>query len=150
MKRKKRYGSGGSSGVKKNVRYRTGLINYQGIRTRFRATIGRSSMTSWRTSGIRLQTLELNSIFAWDEPDKMLADHLWVKVDDIVNREVIDSLLELKTDIIKRIVFSGVVYPYCEPFRGRGFHSFRERFSIGEMRIEQTRPEVCCKEELAC
>ena len=90
---------------------------------------------------------------AMNDKGEITDEEVLGEVDDIVNREVIDALLAYKTDVIKRVVFSGVVYPYCEPFRGRGFHSFRERYSIGEMRIEQTRPEVHpevrCEEELA-
>lgn len=125
------------------VRFRRGLEELNGAFTRFRANVGRASMTSWKTNGVRLETLELRDVFSWNEPDRKIADHVWVKLDDIENRDVIEKLLALDTPNVKRIVFNGIVYPYAEPMGGKGFHSFRGfHYSIGSIEVLETKPDV--------
>ena len=125
---------------KKRIRRRRGLAAVEGMKTTFRAVLGRSSMTNFRTAGLRQATLELKDIYTWDAPDEMVADHLWVKLDSIHNREIIDNLISLDTENVKRIVFSGTVYNYSEPFGGRGFRRFSPRYSIGDIEVRETRP----------
>ena len=129
-----------SNGFTKSVRFRRALELSLGKPIKFRATLGRKSMTSWKTTGARLETLELKCLYEWNDPDHLLADHIWIKMDDIENREVVEALLEMETEVTKRITFVGVPYSYAEPFRGRGFHSYHEHYSIGEVEIQETRP----------
>lgn len=124
----------------KNIRYRSGLQEIEGQTIKFRATLGRTSMTNWRTAGSRQKTLELKSIYTWDAPDHMIADHIWVKLNTFQNQEIINKLIGLETDNVKRIVFTGTVYPYSEPFYGRGFHRFHFRYSIKDIEVDETRP----------
>ena len=126
---------------KKTVKFRDALAEYVGKEMKFRAVLGRKSMTNWKTSGIRQETLELKAIYSWNCPDRLIADHVWVKLDDIINREMVEELINIKTTTVKRIVFTGVVYPYAEPFKGRGFLSYHGlHYSIGNIEINETRP----------
>ena len=124
----------------KNIRQRKGLEPFEGQKATFRATVGRASMTNWKTSGIRQPTLELKAIYAWDNPNRMIADHIWVKLNSIANKEVVESLLALETDNVKRIVFSGIVYSYIEAYGRKGFHHASPHYSIGDIEVSETRP----------
>ena len=125
---------------KKRIRRRRGLEAVEGMKTTFRAVLGRVSMTNFRTAGLRQATLELKDLYTWDTPDEMAADHIWVKLDNIHNREIIDNLISLDTENVKRIVFIGTVYNYSEPFGGRGFRNFNPRYSIRDIEVKETRP----------
>ena len=130
MKNKKK-----STKVSRSVQRRTGLSELYGQTVRFEAVVGRPSMTSWKSTGLRQETLELRAIYCLDNPGRLLADHIWVKMADFDDRSELDTLLKQK-GVTKKIVFTGTVYGYCEPFGGRGFHGFSGyRYSIGNLEL---------------
>ena len=117
--------------IPRSVRYRERLADLVGQKVLFEANLGRMSMTSWRASGVRMETLELRSVFISTDP-RIVCDHLWVKIADFEDPE---SISRLKRAGKRKIIFSGIPYSYAEPAGGKGFHSFRERFSIGDMEV---------------
>ena len=124
--------------ITKNIKSRKGLSELFGQTAQFRAIVGRPSMTSWKSDGLRQETLELKAIYCLDNPGRLLADHVWVKMADFENRDIIDSILKNQryTREAQKIVFSGTVYGYSEPLGGRGFHGFGGfRYSIGNMEL---------------
>lgn len=116
-----------------SVKNRSRLRALNGLKTAFQAIVGRRSMTGFKTQGIRQETVELKRICAWGRPEEILADHVWVKLDDISNREIID---DMPAEGGQMISFTGVVYPYGEPFQGKSFWGFADRrYSIGNIDI---------------
>ena len=133
----------------KSIAYRNRLGDSEGQRVSFRAVVGRKGRSVGFSGGIAIETLELKALYEMDKPNTLIADHLWVKAEDVVNSEVLDELLALKTEITKRIVITGIPYRYSEPLGGRGFKSYRPKYSIGDIEILETHPNIMEEQENA-
>ena len=108
----------------------------------FRAKVGRMSKTNFRGEGFREDTLELREVRI-ATTGRIVADHIWIKPDEVENKEVLDLLMRTPSCGQKTVEFSGTAYRYGEPPRGRGFHSWHGfKYALGDILIKRTSPSV--------
>jgi hypothetical protein len=125
--------------------FRDDLEDYLFQRGKFRAEVDRASMTNFRTSGQHQATVLLRNVREY-RTGVILADHMWIKLADIANRQVMESLLQLKVGNLKTVSFTAVSATYSEPFGGRSFHSWHGyKYTFKEMEIIGTSPSVIRK-----
>lgn len=136
---KKKNNKSNSSKFIKPIANRTRLGMFEGQFVTFRAKLGRESRT---TTGLRKPTIELQYLYEWNDPYTLIADHIWIKKEAILNSEVVDSLKELKTEATKRICFTGRVYSYYRESAGGGFTTSRPHYSISDIEIIATSPDL--------
>lgn len=118
----------------REVRNRDRLQEIEGRQFVFKAKVGSRSMTTGYTIG-RKPTVELIAVVDNSNQGRVLADHLWVRREEIANPEIIDELIDSSSpDDIKRIVFRGRAYAYCKETRGGTFLG-KPKYSIGEIEV---------------
>ena len=106
----------------------------------YRADVGRSSMTNFKTPGIRQETLELRNVYCGEQ---LVAKHCWIKLEDVQQEEWLRKFLGTPTrGRTRKISFKGVVYPYAEPLNCTGFKCWNPKYSIGDIAIMSMSPAL--------
>lgn len=117
---------------KDRIKYRMDLEDFLYIPATFKAKIGRHAKTNFHACGIMADTLELRNIRIMPE-GTLVADHVWVQLPNIKNREAMVNVLNSKGKVCGVLTFEGTTYRYGEP-TGK-LSKWRPKYSFKDVKI---------------